>query len=459
MALAVVVLATLTRLPSLVRTEPLNNDEAFLATEANVLVHGGRMYEDVVDRKPPLVPYLVAAAQWATGTTALLPLRVLALTAHIATALLLAAIARRRWGDQAAWLAALLYVCASVGLNVTDAQAASFEAFMLSFTAAAYLLAQRERPLAAGVASAGAALCKQVGGAVLAPVALLAWRAERRRGLALVAIGFGVTVATVAAAVGWGSFWFWNVTTGWRYADPAGSGSVVLRAALYNTRDFVLGSAPLVVLAALGWRRRREEADLWLWLGASALGVAAGLHFFGHYYLQLLAPLTLLAASSASRFELRLLRPAVATTALIASTYTLGGFIASHPLLDPYGAIVAEVNQLTSPSDRIFVWGQFPQVYWASQREPATRFLTAGFLSGYSGGRTEAGVGPEHAVPGAWQAFAADLSRHPPEVIVVTTGTGPAQLIRFPVVLALLRSDYHLAAYVDGVSIYQRINP
>ena len=42
-----------------------------------MLRHGGALYRDAVDRKPPLVPYLYAAGQWLTGTDAQLfrPLR------------------------------------------------------------------------------------------------------------------------------------------------------------------------------------------------------------------------------------------------------------------------------------------------------------------------------------------------------------------------------------------------
>src|SRR5262245_14237419 len=66
--LVVVVLATVTHLPGFVRSEVLNPDEAFLATEAQVLNSGGHLYTDVVDRKPPLVPYVYAATFRVTGT-------------------------------------------------------------------------------------------------------------------------------------------------------------------------------------------------------------------------------------------------------------------------------------------------------------------------------------------------------------------------------------------------------
>ena len=83
-----------------------NSDETFLATQAEVINDGGKLYEDAADRKPPLVPYLYAATFAVFGTTALWSVRVVAMLAVALTALLLALEARRRYGDRAAWIAA-----------------------------------------------------------------------------------------------------------------------------------------------------------------------------------------------------------------------------------------------------------------------------------------------------------------------------------------------------------------
>src|SRR5207253_5140033 len=82
-----------------------NSDETFLATQANVIRHGGDLYEDVTDRKPPLVPYLYAATFAFFGTTALWSVRVLAMLAVALSALLLTVEARRRYGRRAGWIA------------------------------------------------------------------------------------------------------------------------------------------------------------------------------------------------------------------------------------------------------------------------------------------------------------------------------------------------------------------
>ena len=107
--MAVLVLTALLRLPAFF-VDVFNSDETFLATQAQVIRDGGSLYEDATDRKPPLVPYLYATTFALVGSTALWSVRVVAMLAVALTALLLAAEARRRWGDRAAWLAALLFV-------------------------------------------------------------------------------------------------------------------------------------------------------------------------------------------------------------------------------------------------------------------------------------------------------------------------------------------------------------
>ena len=123
-----------------------NSDEAYLATQAQVLVDGGHLYVDTVDRKPPVVPYLYAMSFALTGSDDLGPVRVLAVLAHALTALLLAAEARRRFIWRGAALAAgLLYLLSATAFFPADAQAANFEVFMLPVMTGAVLLGIRGR--------------------------------------------------------------------------------------------------------------------------------------------------------------------------------------------------------------------------------------------------------------------------------------------------------------------------
>src|SRR5262249_23285848 len=154
----------------------------FLATQARALnTEDGQFYQIIVDRKPPLLPYLYA---WAFklfgdhGLSTVVVIRVLAIVVHVVTAVLITQIAKRRFGRHGVW-AGLLYLLGSAGMAPEDSQAASFEVFMLPFTCAAFLLAdtaRRRKPhalpwlAAAGVAAALATLTKQTAGVTMLPV-------------------------------------------------------------------------------------------------------------------------------------------------------------------------------------------------------------------------------------------------------------------------------------------------
>jgi 4-amino-4-deoxy-L-arabinose transferase-like glycosyltransferase len=454
--LVVIAMAAVTHLPGLVRTEVLNPDEAFLATQARVLNDGGQLYRDAVDRKPPLVPYLYAATARITGSDNLVWVRLLAVAAHVATALLLAAIARRRWGERAGFGAALLYLVASVGLVVEDSQAANFEVFMLPLMCAAVFLADRGRNASAGFAAGMATMAKQVAATTMLPLAYLAWRRDRVAGVLRVVAAFVFPIAIAAALFGWSDYFFWVFTGTGSYLDPSGSWSVAIGRGAWGSFMFLIANLGALILVVGGWRRRRVDLDLWLWLAAALIGAASGLRFFGHYYLQLAPPFALLAASSlvgATR--------AVWTRTLVLAgacvAVALGLAFSSHPsLLRPYERVAAAVDARTAPDDHIFVWGQFPEIYWASNRLPATRFLTSGFLTGFGGGRSATHVGRQYAVDGAWDDFNTDLSLHPPALIVDASAGTSYAVDRFPEFAALLADSYTRVEDVDGVVLYVR---
>ena len=101
LALVILAFATLVRLPAFF-VDVFNSDETFLATQAQVIQDGGNLYHDAADRKPPLVPYVYAAAFELFDTNDLWSVRVLAIGAAALTALLVAIEARRRYGRRAA---------------------------------------------------------------------------------------------------------------------------------------------------------------------------------------------------------------------------------------------------------------------------------------------------------------------------------------------------------------------
>ncbi|MBB1244617.1 glycosyltransferase family 39 protein [Streptomyces durbertensis] len=459
----VVALTTLTRLPSF--AQPVwNPDEGFLATQARMLAAGGVMYDTVVDRKPPLVPLLYQGAFAVFGDDSLWPLRLLALVSVAATALLLASIARRRWGDRAGATAAVLCVLASVGLNPEDAQAANFEVFMLPFTAAAMWCADRRRWAAAGVMVAAAFLTKQTGGAVLLPVLFLLWRnvpggGGRRLGaLGRTLAGFAAPLVAVGLLFGVGRCLFWMVTGSSSYAAFAGSELHILGRALANTALFAAGCAGLLLPIAVVLRRRVDRRgvltpDLWVWLTASALGVVTGFHFFGHYYLQLLPPLALLAAGALQLLSTEWLRVAVVCSVVVCTGFTAWAAHTARPDLDHSLRVAQAVRERTAPDEKVLLWGMNPEQYWLADRMPASRYLTAGLLTNYSGGRDGPMVGERYGMPGSWPTLLEELAERP-RVIVDDSRGKPYRPGRMPRLKRLLTAEYERAAVVDGAVVW-----
>ncbi|WP_250401068.1 glycosyltransferase family 39 protein [Streptomyces cellostaticus] len=488
---ALAALACVTRTPSFVR--PLwNPDEGYLAVQAGLLAHGGRLYETVVDRKPPLLPWLYEAAFAVFGSGSLAPLRVLAIAAQLLTAALLASVARRRWGDTAGRTAGVLYLLVSVGLNPEDAQAATFEVFILPGTVAALWSADRGRWGAAGAAVACAFLTKQTGGAVLLPVVWLLCRrggasagdargaggaadaragARRtgvvRAGAVRLAAGFALPVLCAALVTDPAGFLFWTVTGSTAYASFTGSELLVLGRGLANTAILAVACAGLVppVLRALRARRATGVprvpgavgADLWLWLGSSAGAVVLGFHFFGHYYLQLLPPAALLATAALQLLPRVHLVSAVLTSACCCALFLTWGLLAPRSELAHSQRLATALAHRTAPADRVLVWGMHPETYWLANRAPASRYLTAGLLTNYSGGRDGPRVGEKYAVADAWPVFRAEMTARAPALVVDDSRGKPYRPDRLPSLRGLLNGRYEEVGRVDGAVLYARI--
>ncbi|MEU6672780.1 glycosyltransferase family 39 protein [Streptomyces sp. NPDC046925] len=450
-------LACVTRLPSL-RGPLWNPDEGYLAVQARILAHGGELYETVVDRKPPLVPWLYEGSFALFGDSSLLPLKALAVTAQLLTAVLLASLARRRWGNRAGRTAGVLYLLISIGLNPQDAQAATFEIFMLPCTAAAMWCADRRRWGAAGAAVACAFLAKQTGGAVLLPVAWLLWRAGAARWCAArLAAGLCGPVVAAAVLTNPSGFVFWTVTGSGAYASFTGSELHVLGRGLVNAAVLAGACAGIIPPVVRVLRvARTGAAELWLWLASSAAAVLVGFHFFGHYYLQLMPPLALLGTAALQTLPRERTARAVVVTGCSCAVFLTWGFLAPRPELAHAARLADAVESRTGAGDKVLVWGIHPETYWLADRAPASRYLTAGLLTNYSGGRNGPQVGEKYAVDGAWPVFREELRRHPPALVVDDSRGKPYGPHRVPSLRRVLAADYRPVLRVGGAVVYAR---
>jgi HAMP domain-containing protein len=244
------------------------------------------------------------------------------------------------------------------------------------------------------------------------------------------------------------------------YLDTGGAFGYSVHLGLRQTLWFVLGNLAVVALAVASWRRFRANLDLWLWTAAGMVAVVSGFRFFGHYYLQLLPPLVLLATGPIVNASKRTLA-VVAVVVAVPVVFFVQKALASQ--LSRTEAVArdlsAYVRRTVPQNQRILVWGHLPEVYWQSDRPPATRFATTGFLTGQSGGRPASLTGMQLAAPGAWTDFDADLRAHPPALVL---DLAPANVrnsryesqARFPRFGRYLQRHYREIARVDGVVAY-----
>jgi hypothetical protein len=204
-----------------------------------------------------------------------------------------------------------------------------------------------------------------------------------------------------------------------------------------------------------------RDTDLWLWLVSAALSVAIGLRFFGHYYMQLVPPIVLLSAGALARSGRRAVKLTIVTASLFAVSYSAAGYFL-HPFgPEPrYESVSLYVAANTHPDDKILVWGSEPEIYWASNRLPATRFLTTPtFLTGNHPGRPEGAVALDGDTAQNWEYFYSDFKADPPRYLLDTSPAklrGAHPLSDFPELAAIVKRQYRYVRTIDEVAIYKR---
>lgn len=474
-AAAIVVAVVVLRAPSHAH-QLFDPDEAAIATQAMAVEQGGTLYVDAIDRKPPLAPFVYAGVFRLAGSRDLRPVHVMSSVLLAAAALLAAAETRRLHGTAAALTTGLLFVAGATAFSPRDAQAANFSHLALLPGTAAIVWSRRDSSRAAvggGVALGLATLTRQTWAIGVVPAAFASWRAGGR---STARAGFNVLAATatvlaVGIIVPLSGFFRWTFSGNGSLLTgvddlpgrvSSGAGSLV---------TFVGGHVALVVLCVAEARLTRKEgqwrrdADLWLWLACGGVAVVVGFRFFGHYWMQALPPAALLAGAAVGHLRpVTVRRLAVVTGVTALLCFALAWFPQRvNPQPDP-GPLVAEIRARTMPSDRVAVWGNFPELYWLSGRLPAGGFVSTDFLVGKLAGQVSGPESLDRATPGALDDYLAALRADPPPLILDTStaglrGWGDYPMSTLPELNDFVRAHYREVSRVDGVSVLVPVDP
>jgi hypothetical protein len=97
-----------------------------------------------------------------------------------------------------------------------------------------------------------------------------------------------------------------------------------------------------------------------------------------------------------------------------------------------------------------------PETYWLADRHPATRYLSAGLLTNYSGGRDGPQVGERYGAEGAWTIFREEMASRPPALVVDDSPDKPYTPERMPSLRRILAGGYEEAGRPDGAVLYVR---
>lgn len=418
--------------------EPLEHDITVYALIGQELLHGGQLYSEVWDHKPPAVYVTYALAVGLLGCN---PAAVflLSIGAGLATMLgLYAAGSAGPGGSTSGLWAAAAWVVASGDLPLQGNQPNS-ESFILACTVWGFALLLREPPDASwprvlGTAAlwALATLFKHVAVFIAAPLivahALLPRpgverRVQVRRAAATAAVGVGSWLllgAYFAARGRFDAMWEALFVYNRYYAGSVGQNLVEhLRTPLPSISLESL--FPLLAAPALGvlfwWGRpTRRGWLLGIYLVGSYAAIAAPAHTFMHYYQLWLAPLILASAWSLAHPRApRLLRVALLGLLIALQARWYVQYDAFAWSVKKYGPAYcfdpeagASIDRLLRPEERLFVWGSSTGLYFYSGRRPPTGTMWSEFLL----------QGPGHEERAA-QALAR-LREAPPELLVLT---------------------------------------
>ena len=365
-------------------------DEDYHIAAGIQTLYGKVLYGDLWYDKPPLAAWIYAAMGGFAGW----PLRLFDALYVLAICVAIWRFARDLWGRREAMLAAGL-MAFFLDFDLPSAVIPMVpDFFMLLPAIVAIDCAWKGKPLASGLWCGAAFLFHTKGLFVLAACAILAWRT-----LPALFLGFALpNVALVAGLAAAGALpqYFRQV---WEWSAAYASSSPELHPVengLRRTADWLGFHAALTLGAAAFWWERRKRENYWLagWLLLSFAGAALGARFYPRYFLQLLPPMVMMAASALSR------RKALAVLAAVALLVPLVRFGPRYVTLardivtgrptqwadtaldrDSHAA-AALVNARQHPGDTLFVWGYRPGIFVYTRMPVASRFWDSQPLTG-----------------------------------------------------------------------------
>lgn len=487
-------------------------DEGMHAANAVTLMNGGTIYVDAVaDNKPPGIYFIYYITFLLFGAYNMVAIHAITYLCTLTTALILGFLAYKMIGKSAALLALTFYMTFTAALY-PKMLAANTEIFMaLPYAMAALLLwcaVAKEKGyifFLSGIAAGIATLIKQVGGAAYAAFLiyfiLLPLIDNKRKWFSSIkacvwfSTGFFFPITMLGLL-----FYrqgilpdaiFWTITQPFKYIGHGAANLSFWSQILEEFIPFIF-SMPFLWIFTFLWIKRasipwynKETSGfsffLVLWLIVSIAATFIGKRMYGHYFIQILPPLCLIAALGASEHfsnergfrSSKYWSVATLVLTLLAGIIFTGMAIFFEAATDTWGKLepdfrpaVEYIRKHTEPMDKIFVWGWFSPVYVYSERAAATRFTATFMLVEYNQGNDldeeDRSDRTWTYIPEAWPMLEADMKRNKPTLIIDTSpgdyhNFGRYPLKDYPVISDYVNENCRIETRIAGMDIYRCI--
>ena len=288
------------------------------------------------------------------------------------------------------------------------------------------------------------------------------------------AMAGALCVAYLVKVGSWNDFVYWVFQHNYQYILQGFSNHNVLWNFFTQTGHVLLMTAPLWVLVGYRfWKEKKPEMLLWLIFGFSLLATVPGGRFFPHYFLQAFPTLCILGALQLEKIlslKNKLERSLFKITFLYIVLLVLRlPFIGLEMKLDDTGdyspalkVVGHYIKEKTQKQDSIFIWGWAQGIYYYSERNPATRFISSDFLTGRSPRQNEnlqfdtrANINPQ-----SWNQLFADFAKQKPTYIIDTSignyhDYQRYPLADFPILQHYLNDHYQLETRLENMDLYR----
>lgn len=461
------------RIPSLF--EPFwYGDEGIFAAVARNLNLGGVLYQTAWDNKPPMI-YLTYSSIFKWFGVSEFNIHMAALIAVLVTAALVYEIVVIRYGAKRALIAMGVFGFLS-SLRVFEGNLALTEVFMVMFIALGMFVAIRRKfdyvsLIVAGILFAAASLYKQVGAFEAAALGIYLFFVSKnfmdfvKRGVVL-SVGFAipylVTVGYFAKMHLLGDYIFAAYTYYRIYLNESPQYAILIN---------VLKYAPIILAIAYCFVKKRQKQlsdfNLFiLWLCFSFLGSYFSGRAYGHYMVQILPALSIVAVTVKFEIKRATVGFGVAITIVILILTKLlfpnifgwnpgeqfkyyGNFlsyVAGNKSLDSYNNFFdGNVNRIMAANDfliangakgkSVYIWGDLPWIYATSGVWNPSRYVTSFHVFGVPKGNAQ---------------VMASLAKNPPIYILKP----PRSIGEFNELENLLAAHYTLVSSIEGIDIY-----